>query len=55
MMRGSTREIPVLIFDPETGKRLAKIKIEARGPTISAVFHGDTAAIATGDRVVWIK
>jgi hypothetical protein len=47
--------VPVLFFDPETGKRLAKIKVEARGPAVTAYFHADTAVIATGDRVVWIK
>jgi outer membrane protein assembly factor BamB len=50
-----TREVPVLFFDPETGKQLAKINVEARGPAVTAYFHADTAVIATGDRVVWLK
>lgn len=51
----SDRAVPVLFFDPETGKRLARINIPARGPAITAWFDADTAVIATGDRVVWLK
>jgi outer membrane protein assembly factor BamB len=49
------REVPVLFFDPETGKRLARINVEARGPAVTAWFAADAAVIATGDRVVWLK
>jgi hypothetical protein len=50
-----TRAVPVLLFDPETGKRLARYDIPARGPAVAAHFGADAAVIATGDRVVWIK
>ena len=49
------RAVPVLLFDPETGKRLARFDIPARGPAVTAWFDADAAVIATGDRVVWIK
>jgi hypothetical protein len=47
--------VPVLLLDPETGKRLARFDIAARGPSVTAWFDADTAVIATGDRVVWLK
>ena len=50
-----TRAVPVLLFDPETGKRLNRIDVPARGPAVSAWFDADRAVIATGDRVVWLK
>lgn len=50
-----SRAVPVLLFDPETGKRLARIDVPARGPAVTAYFDADRAVIATGDRVVWIK
>jgi hypothetical protein len=49
------RAVPVFLFDPETGKRLARFSVPARGPAVTAWFGTDTAVIATGDRVVWIK
>jgi hypothetical protein len=49
------REVPVLFFDPETGKRLARIDVPARGPAVAAHFGAGEAVIATGSRVVWIK
>ncbi len=49
------RAVPVLLFDPETGKRLGRFDIPARGPAVTAWFDADRAVIATGDRVVWIK
>ncbi|QJW97772.1 outer membrane protein assembly factor BamB family protein [Frigoriglobus tundricola] len=49
------RAVPVLLFDPESGKRLARIDIPARGPSVAAWFDADTAVVATGDRVVWLK
>jgi outer membrane protein assembly factor BamB len=49
------RAVPVLVFDPETGKRLGRFDIPARGPAVSAHLDADTAVIATGDRVVWLK
>jgi outer membrane protein assembly factor BamB len=49
------RAVPVLVFDPETGKRLARFEVPARGPAVTAWFDADRAVIATGDRVVWIK
>ncbi|MBN9120865.1 MAG: PQQ-binding-like beta-propeller repeat protein, partial [Planctomycetes bacterium] len=49
------RAVPVLLFDPETGRRLARFDVPARGPAVTAWFDADRAAIATGDRVVWLK
>ncbi len=49
------RALPVLLFDPETGKRVGSYEIPARGPAVSAWFDADTAVFATGDRVVWLK
>jgi outer membrane protein assembly factor BamB len=50
-----TRAVPVLLFDPETGKRLGRYDVPARGPAVTAHFGADVTVIATGDRVVWIK
>ena len=50
-----TRAVPVLLFDPGTGKLLRQYDIPARGPAVTANFSADAAVIATGDRVVWIK
>ncbi len=49
------RALPVLLFDPETGKRLGRYDIPARGPSVTVWFDADTAVFATGDRVVWLK
>jgi outer membrane protein assembly factor BamB len=49
------RAVPVLLFDPETGKRLGRYDVPARGPAVTAHFGADATVIATGDRVVWIK
>ncbi len=49
------RSVPVLLFDPETGKRLAKFDIPAAGPAVTACFVRDVAVVATGDRVCWLK
>ena len=49
------RTVPVLLFDPETGKRVGRYEIPARGPAVAAWFDANTAAFATGDRVVWLK
>ena len=49
------RTVPVLLFDPETGKRLARFDVPARGPAVTAWFDAGAAVIATGDRVVWLK
>jgi hypothetical protein len=49
------RTVPVLLFDPETGKRLKKLNVPARGPNVTAWFEGELAVVATGDRVVWIR
>lgn len=49
------RVVPVLLFDPETGKQVARHDIPARGPAVSAWFDADTAVFATGARVVWLK
>jgi hypothetical protein len=49
------RTVPVLLLDPETGKRLGRFDIPARGPSVTAWFDADRAVIATGDRVVWLK
>lgn len=49
------RSVPVLLFDPETGKRLARHDIPATGPAVTAWFERDVAMVATGDRVVWLR
>jgi outer membrane protein assembly factor BamB len=49
------REVPVVLFDPETGRRLVRFDIPAAGPAVTAVFEGGLAVVATGDRVVWLE
>jgi hypothetical protein len=49
------RTVPVLLFDPETGKRLARFDIPAAGPHVTAWFERDLAVVATGDRVCWLR
>ena len=49
------RSVPVLLYDPESGRLLKEIRIPARGPGLTAAFVGEQAVIATGDRVVWIR
>lgn len=50
-----TRTVPVLVFDPETGKQLTQFEIPAAGPAVTAWFDQDLAVVATGDRVVWLR
>ncbi|MBY0456558.1 MAG: hypothetical protein K2V38_04420, partial [Gemmataceae bacterium] len=49
------RALPVLLFDPETGRRVGGYSLPARGPAVGAWLDRTTAVFATGDRVVWIK
>ena len=49
------RSVPVVLLDPENGRRLVRFDIPARGPAITACFEGDHAVVATGDRVVWLR
>ncbi len=49
------RTVPVLLLDPDTGKQLGKFEIPAAGPAIVTWFERDLAAIATGNRVVWLR
>ena len=49
------RSVPVLLFDPETGKELARFDIPAAGPHVTAWFERDLAVVATGDRVCWLR
>jgi outer membrane protein assembly factor BamB len=49
------RSVPVLLFDPETGKQLAEFEVPAAGPAVTAWFERDLAVVATGDRVVWLR
>ena len=49
------RAVPVLLFDPESGKLLRRLDVPARGPLVTAYFGRDLAVVATGDRVVWLK
>lgn len=51
----AARAVPVLVLDPETGKELARFDLAARGPAVTAHVGPAATAIATGDRVVWIK
>ena len=50
-----TRTVPVLLLDPETGKRLAKFELPATGPAVTAWFEREVAVVATGSRVVWLR
>jgi outer membrane protein assembly factor BamB len=50
-----TRTVPVLLFDPETGKQLTQFEIPAAGPAVTAWFDRDLAVVATGSRVVWLR
>jgi outer membrane protein assembly factor BamB len=49
------RSAPVLLFDPETGKELARFDLPAAGPNVTAWFEGDLAVVASGDRIAWLK
>jgi len=49
------RAVPVLLFDPETGKQLRRLSVPARGPGVAAWFADEVAVVATGDRVVWLR
>jgi outer membrane protein assembly factor BamB len=49
------RTLPVLVFDPETGKRLKTLRVPAFGPIVATWFDGDTTVVATGDRICWLK
>jgi outer membrane protein assembly factor BamB len=49
------RTVPVLLLDPETGKRLGTFEIPATGPAVTTWFERDLAVVATGDRVVWLR
>ena len=49
------RVVPVLLFDPVTGKQLRRFDVPARGPAVTAWLDANVAVIATGDRVVWLK
>jgi outer membrane protein assembly factor BamB len=51
----TSRALPVLLLDPETGAILKRLSIPARGPTVSAYFVGEHAVIATGDRIAWLR
>jgi outer membrane protein assembly factor BamB len=49
------RRVPVVLLDPETGRRLVRFDIPARGPSVTARFERGIAVVATGDRVVWLR
>jgi outer membrane protein assembly factor BamB len=49
------RSVPVLLFDPETGRRLNRFDVPALGPSVTAWFERDLAVVATGDRVCWLR
>ncbi|MDY3559238.1 PQQ-binding-like beta-propeller repeat protein [Gemmata sp. JC673] len=49
------RAVPVVLLDPETGKRTGRFNIPARGPGLAVWLGPDATAIATGDRIVWLK
>jgi len=51
----AARTVPVLLFDPESGQLRREVRVPAFGPGVVALFEGDLAAIATGDRVVWLR
>jgi hypothetical protein len=45
----------VLLFDPDTGKRLNAFLLPAAGSAVTTWFERDLAVVATGDRVCWFK
>jgi outer membrane protein assembly factor BamB len=49
------RSLPILMFDPETGRKLGKIEMPARGPAVTICFERDRAIVATGCHVCWLK
>jgi hypothetical protein len=49
------RTVPVLLFDPESGKQMGQFEIAATGPAVTAWFEREVAVVATGDRVVWLR
>jgi hypothetical protein len=49
------RSVPVLLFDPDTGRLLNRIDVPALGPAVAAWFERDLAVVATGDRVCWLR
>ena len=51
----AARTVPVLLFDPETGERLQRLDLPARGPGVAARFEGEVAIVVTGERVAWLK
>jgi outer membrane protein assembly factor BamB len=51
----TTRSLPVITFDLESGKELGKVVIPARGPAVTVCFQRDHAVIATGEQVCWLK
>jgi len=51
----AARTVPVLLFDPETGERLQRLGLPARGPGVAARFEGEVAIVVTGERVAWLK
>ena len=51
----AARTVPVLLFDPESGRLQKVIRIPARGPRVICHLEGELAVVATGDRVVWLR
>jgi hypothetical protein len=49
------RSLPILMFDPETGRKLGKIEMPARGPEVTICFERERAIVATGCHVCWLK
>lgn len=52
---GAIRTLPVLLFDPDTGRLEQRLDVPAVGPTVRVVLTADTAAVLTAGRVVWLK
>ncbi|HEY2910269.1 MAG TPA: PQQ-binding-like beta-propeller repeat protein, partial [Gemmataceae bacterium] len=49
------RTLPVLVFDSESGRRLAVLQLAARGPGAVIRWEADRGAAFAGERIVWLK
>jgi len=50
-----THTLPVLLFDPDSGRLDQRIDLPATGPTAVVCLHAETATVATTGRLVWLK
>jgi hypothetical protein len=50
-----THTLPVLLFDPDSGRLGQRIDLPATGPMVVVCLHAETATVATTGRLVWLK